>query len=231
MVSISDIGISLMIFAFTGWITLPWAFHERIEKHIDKKVKELRKKSIDDEGTIQLIKQPLSWIRQGRRAFLYSGILLLLSLIGEVSQSSLTSQAVLAVELLFVIAVGIFFIACFQTYRVVEYYSNPDYRPERVPWASVSFLTFIFAGELFSITALISILPFIALLGKFTLIAQIYTISLFAGVIGMTWLFLINLKKRDNEIHISIPALILYFSPWVVLAINFILRLGLVSYY
>ena len=223
---IQEIELAVMALSFTGWFTLPWAFHERIEKSVNKKVKELTRKGIDDQGIIGSVKQPLVWIQRSRRGFLYSGILIILSLIAQGDQQLFTPSAFLEVEILGGAGLTLFLISCYMSYRVVEYYSNPDYKPAFFAWKSTAFTTILILVEFFAIVPLASVIPQIEQFDRFALISQIYVVSIFASIIGCVWILVVNratkedIEKRDDSITTPIPALLLTIWPWLMLAID-----------
>ena len=49
--SLAEISIVLAIFCAGAWQTLPYAFHEKIERQIEKREKELKRKKLDNEST------------------------------------------------------------------------------------------------------------------------------------------------------------------------------------
>lgn len=149
----------------------------------------------------------------------------------------MTIYGVVLIDFLLVAGVVGFLFSCFLAYRVVEYYSNPNYEPFRWPLGLLGFVALVFLVEGFALVPLWQLFPVIGEFQYFSHIAQAFAVSIFASIVGSGWLVLRNLReyqKAESEgievsYFLSWPALILFVSPWAILTINFVLRLGLIS--
>jgi cation transport ATPase len=188
LITIDEVSITLMSLGFGAYFTLPWAFGKEINKSVEKREKELKKKGVDEDEAEGLSRQPQKWLSQSRHAFLFSGFFLLFQLILEASSSTpvfpFTSLELSGfANLLLVVGLMSSIVGFVQGYHTVEYWISSSYTPKfQLSWlVIIGGIGMIQYGYL---SILASLFPYLGSFRQFALISQVFTISLFLSFVG-----------------------------------------------
>lgn len=189
VVAIWDILSGVMIFAFSTWFALPWAYDAKIKKNSETKLKNLGAKGIADEASIRKAKAPTTWIKESRRAFLLSGIALFGSLFMNYGNelSTITGPLdpqLLATEMVVILGVAALLFGTIRAYHIIEFASDANYYPTYgVP--DILFLVGVANLGAYDLVQLVAFLPLFDNFVSFTWWAQSFLMTWLISPLGI----------------------------------------------
>lgn len=214
VVSFFDASLGLLAFCLLMWVTVPWAYLEKIDKQVIKYYTNAKKEKATQKE-LEFISRPYRWVRSSTRAFFTAGIFFLMDAILELGQRAFPTLFPETYGVIFWAGVIFIGIAMFEAYRMMEFVlymseiSELTYKDVGV--FAIIATTVGFLGS-FNAIELLYILP---RLGTYGWVGLTYGIAILLSFIGSALLVIYRKSIRGR----TVLGLILFMLPWIVLGL------------